>query len=108
MKIVIEGHNYQVSDAAKEYATEAVEKLEKFFSPIIETHVILKEEKGAFKADLVVRVSGQTLKSSDQNAKLFKAIDDAADKMVRQLQKLHDKRREHRPTVPSDNPEAGV
>ena len=103
MKISIEGHHYQVSDATRTYATSAVEKAERFYSPIIDCHMTIREAKATFTADLVVRVQGQTLKASDNDAKLYKAVDAACDKMTRQLQKLHDKRRNHRNAMPDDS-----
>ena len=106
MRISIEGHHYQVSEATRTYVQSGLEKLERFYSPIIDCHVTLKEVKETFSADLIVRVQGQTLKSANSDTKLYKAVDEAIDKMIRQLQKLHDKRRSHRPAVSNDS--AGV
>jgi ribosomal subunit interface protein len=97
VKISIEGHHYQVSEASRDYILSAAEKIERFYSPITECQITIKEEKGGFHADVVTRVTGQTLKSSNQDEKLYKAVDEALDKMARQLQKLHDRRRSHRP-----------
>lgn len=108
MKILIEGHHYQVSDATRTYVTSAAEKIERFYSPIIDCHVTLKEVKEIFSTDVVVRVQGHTLKATDKDQKLYKAVDQALDKMARQLQKLHDKRRDHRRSVPDESVGSGV
>jgi len=100
MKCTIEGHHYKISEAARTYITETVEKLEKFYDPIIECQVVVHEEKSTFRVDIVTRIQGQTLKASDQDSKLYKAADSAADKMSKQLRKLHDKRRAHRSSDP--------
>jgi putative sigma-54 modulation protein len=97
MQVFIEGHHFQITDAARVYVESAIAKIERFYSPIIDCHMTLKHEKDQYRADMITRVQGQTLKSSDDDAKLYKAVDAAVDKMSRQLRKLHDKRRDHRP-----------
>lgn len=104
MKCTIEGHHYKVSEAARTYITETIEKFEKFYDPIIECNVVVHEEKGSFRVDVVTRIQGQTLKASDQDPKLYKAADSAADKMSTQLRKLHDKRKAHRSSDPQPVP----
>jgi len=97
MQVSIEGHHFQVTDAARSYVESAIDKIERFYSPIIDCHITLKHEKDLYRADIVTRVQGHTLKSSDEDVKLYKAVDEAVDKMSRQLRKLHDKRRDYRP-----------
>ena len=44
----------------------------------------------------MVNVHGHTLKSSGADDRIYSAIDQAANRMVSQLKKLHDKQRTHR------------
>jgi putative sigma-54 modulation protein len=97
MQVFFEGHHFQITDAARAYTQSAIEKIERFYSPIIDCHVTLTHENDLYRADMITRVQGQTLKSSDHDVKLYKAVDEAVEKMSRQLRKLHDKRRDYRP-----------
>jgi len=103
MQVFIEGHHFQITDAARSYVESAIEKIERFYSPIIDCHITLTHEKDHYRADIITRVQGQTLKSSDNDLKLYKAVDEAVDKMSRQLRKLHDKRRDYRPTSQAES-----
>ena len=98
MQVSITGHHYQISDTLRKHIQGESDKLERFYSPLIGCQVTITKEGDDYRADVVVNLHGQTLKSSDVQAKLYPAIDGAMDKMVRQLKKLHDKRRRPRST----------
>ncbi len=101
MQIVISGHHYHVSNATRAHIKAAMSRFERFYNPVIDCHVTARKEERAFRVDIIVNVHRQTLKASDEGMKLFPAIDGAAKKMVRQLKKLHDKRRKPRRAVVS-------
>ena len=99
MQIVISGHHHHVSDATHTHIRAAASRFERFYNPVLDCHVTVTKEERAFRVDIVVNVHKQTLKASDEGIKLYPAIDGAAKKMVRQLKKLHDRRRKPRPPV---------
>jgi putative sigma-54 modulation protein len=107
MQISIKGHHSHVSDSARQYIESEVQKIERFYSPIIDCTVTITEENVTKRVEVVTHVHGQTLKASDSDSKLYKATDTALDKMARQLQKLHDRRRNHRPALPKDITDTG-
>ncbi len=109
MQISITGHHYHISDTTREHIQGEADKLERFYSPLTDCHVTVTKEGDDYRTDVVVNLHGQTLKSSDSQGKLYPSIDAAMDKMVRQLKKLHDKRRRPRstgiPPVPEEDGE---
>jgi putative sigma-54 modulation protein len=96
VQINLSGHHYTVSDRTRTYVEAEAAKLEKFFSPIIDVHATITEEGRRHKADLVVNIQAHTLKSSGEDEKIYPAIDQAVNRMVSQLKKMHDKQRDHR------------
>ena len=96
VQVFISGHHYSVSERAKTYVETEVEKLEKFYSPVIDVHVTLTEEGRTHRADLVVNIHSRTLKSTGSDEKVYPAIDQAVNRMISQLKKVHDKQRDHR------------
>ncbi len=96
MQIVISGHHYHVSDSTRTHIKAAVSRFERFYTPVLGCHVTITKEEPAFRVDIIVNVHRQTLKASNAGSKLFPVIDGSAKKMIRQLQKLRDRRRKHR------------
>lgn len=96
MQIVISGHHYHVSDSTRTHIEAAVSRFERFYTPVLGCQVTITKEGPAFRVDIIVNVHGQTLKASNAGSKLFPVIDGSAKKMIRQLQKLRDRRRKHR------------
>ena len=96
MQIVISGHHYHVSDNTRRHINAAVSRFERFYTPVLDCHVTVTKEEPAFRVDIIVNVHGQTLKASNSGDKLFPVIDGSAKKMIRQLKKLHDRRRKPR------------
>ena len=104
MQTVISGHHYHVSDATRAHTKAVVSRFERFYNPVLDCHVTITKEEPAFRVDMIVNVHKHTLKASDEGIKLYPAIDAAGKKMVRQLKKLHDRRRKPRPSVVSEVP----
>ena len=100
MKISVSGHHYPLSDAIREYVKQECEKFERFYSPVLDCQVTITKEGRTEKANVVVKLHGQSLQASGPADKLYPAIDQATDRMIRQLKKIHDKRRKPRPWSP--------
>ena len=96
MQISITGHHYSVSERTKTYVETEAEKLEKFYAPIIDIHATITEEGRLHKVDLVVNIHARTLKSSGEDEKIYPAIDQATNRMISQLKKVHDRKKGHR------------
>ena len=97
MNLRVSGHHFDISDAIRKHVEDAIPKLERLYTPLIDVSVTVHHETHEFRADTIVNVSSQTLKSTGEADKVYIAIDSSVEKMGRQLKRLHDKRRGHRP-----------
>jgi len=101
MPVRIDAKNTKLSDATKEHVHDACAKFSQFYDRIVDTEVIIDTQakhKPANTVEIIVKVPGQRIvgKGETDNPNLFKAIDEAAGHVERQLQKYHDKHTEHR------------
>ena len=97
MQVRISGQHFDISDRIREHVEGETTKFERFYGPVVDVQVTIRQEGNRFAVDMIAGVPNQTLKSSGAGDKVYPAIDAAAEKMVRQLKKLHDKRLGHRP-----------
>jgi putative sigma-54 modulation protein len=67
-------------------ALEAAERFEKFYSGITSTDIIFKNEANKV-VEFTVRVNGNTLIAKESSDEFNKSLNEAADKMIRQLRK---------------------
>ena len=99
MQISVAGHHFDLTNSTKSYIEQELSRLQKFYDPLLGATVTLTKEGRFTRADIVIRVHAQTLKSSQESEHLSPAFDGAIKKMIRQLKKLHDKRRKPRPDI---------
>jgi ribosomal subunit interface protein len=92
----------KVSDRTKEHIERACAKLTQFYDRIIDCEVVLEKEKLGTKVEFIVAVPHQTLVASShtEEENLFKALDEAHERVEVQLKKYHDRQVEHRPSAP--------
>jgi putative sigma-54 modulation protein len=102
MKVNVRGHNVEVTDALKQYATEKTEKIGKFFDNIQDTIVELtfnhtSEKTKRQVAQITSWVAGSVVRAEEASEDMYASIDLAIEKIERQLkkykEKLHDKHR---------------
>jgi ribosomal subunit interface protein len=101
MAIRIDAKNTKLSDAMKAHVDEVCAKFGQFYDRIVDTEVITDTQakhKPANTVEIIVKVPGQRIvgKGETDDPNLFKAIDEAAGRVERQLQKYHDKHTAHR------------
>ena len=87
MSIRMTARHFDMSDATKEYVNETMDGLGKYFDRIVDQQVILTREGERWNAELILKVSGKTLTAAATEDMLFKAVDGAAGKLERQLEK---------------------
>ena len=96
MQLNIDGHHVDVSDAMKDYVTKRMDKLERHFDHITNSHVTLTVEKLRHKAEARVHVSGADLFAHAEHEDMYAAIDAMVDKLDRQLIKHKEKVQSHK------------
>ena len=91
MQINISGHHVEVTPALRDYVNTKLERLNRHFDQITNTHVVLTVEKSRQRADATIHVSGADLAASAESEDMYAAIDFLADKLDRQLIKHKEK-----------------
>ncbi len=95
MNVSISGHHISVTDAMNTAVREKLEKIESHFDQIQSIQVILSlDNSGAsdggqksHKAEAIMRVSGKEMFVQAFDEDMYKAINDMADKLERQVRK---------------------
>ena len=87
MSIRMTARHFDMSETTKQYVTETLEGLGKYFDRIHDQQVILTREGERWNAELILNVSGGTLTAAATGDLLFKAVDEAAEKLERRLKK---------------------
>ncbi len=96
MSVRIDAKKTKLSDATKQHVHDACDKLSHFHDRIIDVDVIIDTQakhKPSNSVEIIVKVPGQRLigKGETDEPNLFKAIDEAAGHVERQLKRHHDK-----------------
>lgn len=96
MRIDVVGTNLEVTEAIKAHATDRASKVEKFFDRIQAiTVTVSKKDRhthGDFGAEIRVDVEGhEDFVGHASNADLYAAIDDASQKVSRQIREHKEK-----------------
>ncbi len=87
-----------ISERTKEHIEKACAKLGHFYDRIIDCEVVIEKQKLETSVEFKVKVPQQTLVASaaTEDENLFKAVDEAYERIEVQLKKYHDKKVEHR------------
>ncbi|MBN1349142.1 ribosome-associated translation inhibitor RaiA [candidate division KSB1 bacterium] len=87
MRVNFTARHYKPSERLKEYATQEVQKLERYYDSIIDCEIILDYQKLHQIADIKLIVHGNTLAAIEKSDDIYKSIDLAVTKLERQLKK---------------------
>jgi putative sigma-54 modulation protein len=91
MQINISGHHVDVTPALREYVNNKLERLNRHFDQITNTHVVLTVERSRQSADATLHVAGADIAASAESEDMYAAIDDLTDKLDRQIIKHKEK-----------------
>jgi putative sigma-54 modulation protein len=95
MQLTITGHHLEITTPLKEYVHNKLERLQRHFDQITNTHVILTVEKMVQRAEATIHIAGGDLFAHAESEDMYAAIDALADKLDRQLIKHKQKHRRH-------------
>lgn len=117
MQLQVKGRNLEVTDSLRSYVERKLRKLERRTRPDTRVEIELAVEKNpsiaeSQVAEATVHVKGQTLRARESARDMKAAIDELADKLVRQVKDIRDKRVDARKRAPepeaADPVEAGI
>lgn len=88
-RIVVKGKNIEVTQALREYAEKRVAKVGKFFQDRddVTVDVVLSVVKDSHIAEITYRLGGLILRGESRTEDLYASIDEAADRIERQVRR---------------------
>ncbi len=96
MKISVTFRNTEGDNWHKEYIDQKLKKLEKYLDTPVEARVVLSVEKFRNVAEVNLMTNGQVLNAKEEAKEMSVAIDNAIDKIERQLKKRKERTRGHK------------
>lgn len=94
--ISIQGRHVQVTDAMQDYAKDKLSRLERLFDRIIDLHVIMDIQKLEHRVEIVLKVNNHTIMAKVASDDMYKSIDLAVDKLLRQVRRYKSRINDHR------------
>ena len=95
MQLNLTGHHVDITDSLRNYVEEKMERLERHFDKVTNTHVILSVESLRHKAEATVNLSGNNIFAESTEENMYAAIDNLVDKLDRQVKKHKEKITNH-------------
>jgi putative sigma-54 modulation protein len=96
MKISVTFRNTEGEEWYKQYVDERMQKLKKYLDLPVEAHVVLSVEKFRNVTEINLLDNGLTVNAKEEAKEMPQAIDNAVEKIERQLKKHKEKIRVHK------------
>ncbi len=96
MKISVTFRNTEGDNWHKEYIDQKLRRLDKYLDTPVEARVVLSVEKFRNVAEVNLMTNGQILNAKEEAKEMSLAIDNAVDKIERQLKKRKERTRGHK------------
>lgn len=98
MEITVTGRGIEVTPAIKQYATDKVSKLPRYFDRVQQINVLIgKHDSHDFEAEILVDVEHhEDFVAKSSGSDLYGCIDQTVDKLERQLTDFKEKQRNHK------------
>jgi putative sigma-54 modulation protein len=83
--------HFDLTEELKSFTDKEIDKLERYFNNIIDTHLILDAEKSRMTAELKVKVYGTVLTSKVRSFDMYESVEKVMDKMEQQLKRYKER-----------------
>jgi putative sigma-54 modulation protein len=90
MDIRIKTRNVEINDALKDYMESKMSKLEKFFSKIMDSQVVVSFNRGRYTVEVTSNANGVVMRGEERDSDIRKAFDKALKNIERQVKKHKD------------------
>jgi putative sigma-54 modulation protein len=107
VQISFTARHFEVPPGLRQFATQRLEKLQKFATDIHGVHLVVVQEKARFQAEITMRLNGTQLVCTETHGEPGAAIERAADRLEEKLRRYKDRRVEHK-LRKGDLPGAGI
>ncbi len=93
--ITILGRNVQITEAMKQYAWDKLVKIERFHNHIMDCHVTMDIHKVDHSVTIIVKFDHFKIKAHADSTDMYVSIDQAIDRLQRQLRRWKEKIQDH-------------
>ncbi len=87
MKLIVQGKGINLTDDVINYAEKRFATAERYFENIQEANLIISKERGLFKSEVTISLSGTVIRGESKTQDIYASIDDVLDKIKRQIKK---------------------
>ncbi|OQX54577.1 MAG: ribosomal subunit interface protein [Candidatus Omnitrophica bacterium 4484_213] len=91
MNLTITGRHFELSDNLKRDIETKVERFKKYFTHIINVHVVISRQKERYLTEIILSAKKLTCTAKEENEDLRFCLNKAIDKVEEQLSHLKDK-----------------
>ena len=91
MQVNITFRGMESTESLKSYVKERIEHVEKYFDRSVEAHAVLSLERYLHHADITIQAGSYLLRGKTRSEDMYKSIDEAVDKIEKQLKRYKDK-----------------
>ncbi len=91
MQITITGRNLDLDDSLKRYIHKRMDRLERLYGRIYNCEVILEEGKVLKNVEVILHLKRNRVVAKESSPDLYASIDNASDKVKKQLRRLNDR-----------------
>jgi len=85
--LMLHGRNVEVTPALRQYVEKKVGKLEKYFEFSLKPQVVLSVQKEHHRVEITIPLNGRILRAEVETGDMYASLDDAVDKIERQIHK---------------------
>jgi putative sigma-54 modulation protein len=95
MNLIVQGRHLEVTPALRDYVGGKLERIRRHFDNVIEADVLLSVDKLKHKAEVTLRVRGNSMHAEASDGDMYAAIDNLIDKLDRQVLRHKDRVKSH-------------
>ncbi|MFT5112797.1 MAG: putative sigma-54 modulation protein [Parasphingorhabdus sp.] len=100
MQISVSGQHMDVTDALRSHVEDKMQKINRHFDHVTDTHVVLLVEKNRHNAEATINGKGLNFHATAEADDMYSAIDAMISKLDRQLLRHKEKNTSHRAETP--------
>lgn len=97
MQVSFTFRHMEPTEALKAFATEKIEKIQKYIHTPCDAHVVLSVEKYMHKADILIKAHGVMMRGEEKSEDMYGSIDRAVERIERQVKRYKKKLTSHKP-----------
>jgi putative sigma-54 modulation protein len=92
MQVTVTGRHFEVTPALRSYVEARLDRMHRYMGRIHAAHVTLSVEKHRHRAEFVLQSEGHEFTCKEVSEDMFSALDQASEKLERQIRRFKDKR----------------